>query len=286
MTRIVVTGANGQLGSEFKYSNNQNIISLSRKDCDITNFEKMEHLINDLKPKYLINCAAYTKVDEAEENVEVANLVNKFAVENLSNLANKYNFTLIHISTDYIFDGDFSDPIKENAVAKPLNIYGQSKLDGENFVKKNTKKFFVLRVGWVYGPFGENFPKTIMRLLSKKKKLDIVNDQFGSPTPTWLIKDCILELIRTENKSYDVYNIAPNDVCSWFDVAKFVAKELGVRSSVISPIKSSQFKRKALRPNFTFLDNKAFSELTNFNFSSWKIYMSDFLNKRIPKNEA
>lgn len=279
MPKIIVTGANGQLGKEFALINNTDVavIPLTKNECNICNFDELKKNIKKIKPDYLVNCAAYTQVDNCENNRKIANLINNSAVKNLAQLSNELNFTLVHVSTDYVFDGNFNKPISENADTNPLNYYGITKLAGERSLQETAKKFYIIRVGWLYGEYGTNFPTVILRNLKSKKKLSVVNDQFGSPTPARLVKDCILNLINVNKRLYGIYNIAPNNICSWFDVAKFIAKEKELDSSNILPISSSNLERDALRPSYSFLDNEKFSKKFNYEFFSWQHYLKDYL---------
>ena len=279
MSKILVTGANGQLGTEFTLVNNDNrvVIPLTKSECNICDFDELKKTIKKINPDYLVNCAAYTKVDDCENNREIANLINNSAVKNLAQLSNELDFTLIHVSTDYIFDGNFNRPISENANTNPLNCYGKTKLAGEKSLQEIAKKFYIIRVGWLYGEYGTNFPAVILSNLKSKKKLRVVNDQFGSPTPARLVKDCILNLINVNSRLYGTYNIAPNNICSWFDVAQFIAKEKELDSHNILPISSSDLERDAPRPSYSFLDNEKFSKKFNYEFFSWQHYLKDYL---------
>ena len=281
---VLLLGSSGQLGKEISKNHlirsNYSLLALDRNECDITNFEKIDEVIDKIKPAFVINCAAYTNVDKAEKEKELANQINNIAVENLSKACKKVDSTLIHFSTDYVFNSISTSPIKEKNKKDPINFYGYSKHLGEEKIFKILKKFFIFRISWVYGEYGENFPKKIIELMKKNKELNVVNDQFGSPTPTSLISSAIGKIICDNklNKKFGVYNLSPDNYCSWFDIAEKIAKKQKKFTNGINPISSKNFKSDASRPSYSCLDNAHFKKTFKMQIEDWSFYMDDFLN--------
>ena len=193
--KIIVIGSSGQLGKEFKndyFFNDQfNTSYISRNECDITDHLGIEKIVKNSRPWVVINCAAYTNVDNAENEKTLANKVNNHAVENLAKLSNKYDFILIHFSTDYVFNQALGRPFKESDRKNPINYYGISKDKGEKKIINYAKKFFIFRVSWVYGLYGNNFPKTIIKLMKNRNELSVINDQVWAPTSTKFIVNSV-----------------------------------------------------------------------------------------------
>lgn len=288
MLHVVVTGTNGQLGSDFlkALSSIYKVTSITKENCDITDYSKLSALLNKIKPDFVINCAAYTKVDDAEVSIEECYAVNTTAVSNLARLSNEIDFTLIHFSTDYVFDSSNKEPINEDSYKNPINVYGKSKLEGEYEIIKNTKKYFIFRISWVYGLNGSNFPKTILNLAKSKKELKVVNDQIGSPTPTQLIVEVIMKILensKTFGKKYGVYHISPNDSCSWFEVASEILDVIQNSDKFtlnkVIPVNSNEFPSPAQRPSYSFLNNKKIKDTFNIKPDNWKTYIRDYIHK-------
>ena len=198
--KIVLLGKNGQVGSNILKKNKDylfNLFSFSRRELDISNFQDFESKMNIIKPDVIVNATAYNFVDLAEENeTEEAFKVNQDALDFISTFCNKLNIPLIHISTDFVFDGNSSQPYKEDDKVNPLNIYGKSKVGGEEVIKKNLDKHIIIRTSWVFSEIGSNFLKTILKLLETKKSISIVNNQIGSPTSANSISDIIMKILK------------------------------------------------------------------------------------------
>ena len=286
MNRILLLGAGGQLGQEINkdLSKNHDILSLTKKECDITNYSLLEEKIKLFKPKVIINAAAYTNVDDAENNESLADNINHLAVNKLAKLSKDYKVVLIHFSTDYIFNHKINEPISEDEKEDPINVYGLTKYLGEKSIIRNMENFYILRISWVYGKYGKNFPKTILKLAKNKKELNIVDDQIGSPTPTSLISSVINKLLVLHFKGenyYGIYNLSPNGSCSWYEIGDFILEHVkdkkNFKLKTINKISSKEFKSLAKRPKYSYLDNSKIQKVLNVNIHDWKYYLKDFI---------
>lgn len=250
MKKILVIGKNGMLGSELyeRLNNNSSYITQATalEDLDICNKENIFEVVNAFKPDYIINCAAYTNVDGCESNVELANNVNGSAIKNLAEAANTTNATLIQISTDYVFNGNL--PLEkiytEDMETEPVNAYGVSKLIGENYAK-TANKYYILRTAWLYGN-GKNFVRTMLNLSKTHNEINVVSDQFGSPTSTTTLCE-IIEKILEKNPEYGIYHTTNEGFISWYDFAKkiFEIKNIDIK---VNPILSKDYPTVAKRP--------------------------------------
>ena len=286
MNRILLLGAGGQLGQEINkdLSKNHDILSLTKKECDITNYSFLEEKIKLFKPKVIINAAAYTNVDDAENNESLADNINHLAVNKLARLSKDYKVVLIHFSTDYIFNHKINEPISEDEKEDPINVYGLTKYLGEKSIIRNMEDFYILRISWVYGKYGKNFPKTILKLAKNKKELNIVDDQIGSPTPTSLISSVINKLLVLHFKGenyFGIYNLSPNGSCSWYEIGNFILGHVkdkkNFKLKTINKISSKEFKSLAKRPKYSYLDNSKIQKVLNVNIHDWKYYLKDFI---------
>ena len=286
MNRILLLGAGGQLGQEINkdLSKNHDILSLTKKECDITNYSFVEEKIKLFKPKVIINAAAYTNVDDAENNKSLADNINHLAVNKLARLSKDYKVVLIHFSTDYIFNHKINEPISEDEKEDPINVYGLTKYLGEKSRIRNMENFYILRISWVYGKYGKNFPKTILKLAKNKKELNIVDDQIGSPTPTSLISSVINKLLVLHFKGenyFGIYNLSPNGSCSWYEIGNFILGHVkdkkNFKLKTINKISSKEFKSLAKRPKYSYLDNSKIQKVLNVNIHDWKYYLKDFI---------
>ena len=286
MNRILLLGAGGQLGQEINkdLSKNHDILSLTKKECDITNYSFLEEKIKLFKPKVIINAAAYTNVDDAENNESLADNINHLAVNKLARLSKDYKVVLIHFSTDYIFNHKINEPINEDEKEDPINVYGLTKYLGEKSIIRNMEDFYILRISWVYGKYGKNFPKTILKLAKNKKELNIVDDQIGSPTPTSLISSVINKLLVLHFKGenyFGIYNLSPNGSCSWYEIGNFILGHVKDKKNFklkrINKISSKEFKSLAKRPKYSYLDNSKIQKVLNVNIHDWKYYLKDFI---------
>lgn len=288
MANILITGADGQLATaikdNLKNDSASNYIFLNKNQLDITNYDLLSSYLKNHNIDYIINTAAYTNVDLAENEKSQADLVNSHGPENLAKLANIYNIKLIHISTDYVYS-DYHNRIKNTPFTEldtpnPINYYGLSKLNGENNVINNTKNYIIIRTSWLYYYIGNNFYNTILRLANTKSKLDVVSDQMGTPTYCGDLADFILNIIEldiknpTNNHFTHIYNFSNLGECSWYDFAKNIVDANNIKC-LINPITSEQYPTIAKRPNYSVLDKTKILQKINYIIPEWK----DGLNK-------
>lgn len=285
---MILTGYEGQLGSEIvkvlEKQDNILMIKVNSKELDITNRVFVLSYIIQSKPDIIINCAAYTNVDQAEEDYEKAFQVNALGPRNLAIAAESIGAKLIHISTDYVFDGRgvLSDgeilPYREYDLPNPINVYGKTKLLGENYLRELCSKYFIIRTSWLYGENGNNFVKTIIRAAKEKGQLQVVNDQVGNPTNAEDLANHILRLAFTDE--YGVYHCTGNGICSWYDFACKIVEYTGIDCTV-EPVDSKQFERKAKRPSYSCLDNMMLRSTIGDNMRNWEEALFDFIKNRL-----
>ncbi|MFV0141945.1 MULTISPECIES: dTDP-4-dehydrorhamnose reductase [Empedobacter] len=273
MKRILVTGANGQLGqSILEQSKNYKEIEcffVTRNELDITNEELINHYFENKSFDFVVNCAAYTAVDKAEDDQENAYLVNAKATEFLAKITNQKGIPFIHVSTDYVFDGTEAQPRLETDQTNPIGVYGQTKLDGENLALENNPKTIILRTAWVYSRFGNNFVKTMLRLFNDKDSISVVADQIGSPTNAIDLADAILTIISKDDLTYGIFNYSNEGECSWFGFAQKI-KEFSNSTIEINPVPTSAYPTKAKRPAYSLLDKSKIKEVYQFNIPTWE----------------
>lgn len=282
MKKVLVTGANGQLGQCIKeLSNNLSEIGFIFKGSsvlDITNLTSIKNTFDSETFDYCINCAAYTAVDKAEEEIELAVKVNKEGAKNIANFCSKYDVTLIHVSTDFVFDGKTNMPYNEEGITNPLSVYGQTKLDGENEIKSILKKYFIIRTSWLYSEYGNNFLKTMLRLSKEKDLLTIINDQIGTPTYAKDLAKIIISIILSENNNYGLYHFSNQGVASWYDFTKAIFEYKNINIEV-RPISTSSYKTLAIRPQFSVLNKEKIEQMFNITILYWKDSLKDCLYK-------
>ena len=269
--KIVIFGADGMLGTAllktFKY---HNVYAFNKKQIDITKKNAVFKKINKIKPNIVINAAAYTDVDGCEKNKKLAFDVNGKAVKTIAEACKKNNALLIHISTDYVFDGK-QKSYKENDKTNPINVYGKSKKLGEKYLMQTLDSYYLIRTSWLFGFNGKNFVDTILRLSKEEKELKVVNDQFGRPTYTEDLAKKIREVIERQ-KPFGIYHITNSGTCTWFQFAKKIIKLKKV-SVKVTPIKSTQLNRTAIRPKYSVLLSTKLSPLRHWHYAL-KDYMS------------
>ncbi len=256
--KILVTGAKGQLGSEIKKisskNNNFQWVFTDRKSFDISILENIKVFCDECMPNIIINCAAYTSVDNAENDYETVNIVNNKAIGLIANWCKDNNSKLIHISTDYVYDGSSLIPIKEDAEANPINNYGKTKLFGDQACMKNNHNSIIFRTSWLYSSFGNNFLKKMFVLMQNCDEIEVVNDQISSPTYAGDLASVILHLIKNKKWHSGIYNYSNAGKASWYDFANEI-KSICKFNTKIKPISSKYFFQKAMRPKYSLLDN-------------------------------
>lgn len=281
---ILVTGAYGQLGSEIKdLSPLYKSYSFTFTDADtldIGNAEAVAQVIKKIKPDVVINCAAYTAVDKAESEKEKVYAINATAVKNLAELSSKYKFTLVQISTDYVFEGLNFKPYTENDTANPKSIYAKSKYESEIEMIFNTRKGIILRTSWLYSSYGNNFVKTILKLAKEKGMLDVIFDQIGTPTYAADLAKATLDAIPQFVKinGTEIYNFSNEGVASWYDFAKAIVDMAGIKCA-ITPIETKDYKQEAKRPLFSVLNKSKFKKAFKQEIPYWRDSLAVCLKK-------
>jgi dTDP-4-dehydrorhamnose reductase len=281
-TTILVTGANGQLGKELRdlapLFSQYHFIFLSREDLPIHHFDMIRNYFKTLKPDYCINAAAYTAVDRAELEKEIAFQVNGEAVGVLAAVCKEYQAKFIHVSTDYVFNGKGDYPYTENFPTDPVNVYGASKLEGEKQAMQLNDESIIIRTSWVYSQYGKNFVKTILRLLNEKEEISVVNDQVGSPTYAADLAEVILKIL--DDWKPGIYHFSNDGVISWYDFAVAI-KEISGSKCVVKPVPTSSYLTPAKRPSYSVLDKTKIQETFGIRLRQWKQSLKDCINKLV-----
>ena len=291
---VLVTGANGQLGQSIQFIANQypniQFIYTDYQELDITNFESCHTVFAKYKPQFCINTAAYTAVDKAESEFEKAHLINAVGPENLAKVCKEFDTILVHISTDFIFDGTSKVPYLETDIPNPKSIYGQTKLDGEIAIQKNWEKHFIVRTSWVYSQFANNFMKTMLRLASERDNLSVVNDQIGTPTNAVDLAEVLMVIIVSSFKfaspvrfhsgqvsSFGIYNFSNEGQCSWYDFANEIFHQKGIKID-LKPIPTSAYPTPAKRPAYSVLDKTKIKSTFDIKINDWQTSLRVCLN--------
>ena len=230
---------------------------------------RLSKVFEKYKPSFSINCAAYTAVDKAEDDREMASKINKTGAENLARHCAKTGSALIHISTDFVFKGDKPVLLAEDDIAEPINVYGQTKLDGELAVKALLKEHFIIRTSWLYSEFGNNFVKTMLKLGAERDELKIIADQAGTPTYAMDLAACIVAVIESGSTAYGVYHYSNEGVASWYDFAKAIFDISGTSVKTL-PIKTSEYATKAVRPAYSVMDKSKIKHTFNLEIPYWR----------------
>ena len=281
---ILVSGKNGQLGKELQKLaiSNQNFqfVFFDRDELNIADEQSLKNTFEKFSPSYFINCAAYTAVDKAETERELAYKINAEAVGNIARQCTQFNTKLIHISTDYVFDGKANQPYKEDDATNPVNYYGYTKLSGEELAIKNNSDTIIIRTSWVYSEYGNNFVKTMLRLMNERKEINVVNDQLGSPTYAKDLAEAIVEIVNSEqlavnsspltgHRSNNIYHFSNDGIISWYDFAVAI-KEIKQLDCIINPIPTSSYPTPAKRPAYSGLDKTKIVSTFNIELKNWK----------------
>ena len=274
---ILVTGANGQLGNEMRrvsLQSSDHYIFTDVAELDITNIEAVRSMVAEQKVEVIVNCAAYTAVDKAEEDEAMAYLLNATAVANLATAAKEHNATLIHVSTDYVFDGKGCRPYTEEQPTSPTSVYGRTKLQGEEAAAESGCNYLIFRTAWLYSPFGRNFVKTMRTLTAERDSLKVVFDQVGSPTYAGDLAALIVKIIDERALNHcGVYHYSNEGVCSWYDFAREICEMSGNECNV-EPCHSDEFPSKVARPAYSVLDKSKVKATFGVSVPHWKVSLA------------
>ena len=279
MNNILVTGSNGQLGSELKEITpnfpDYNFLFTDVSDLDITAHDEVRAFIERNNINVIINCAAYTAVDKAEYEPELADSINHLAVDNLAKIAKQNNIKFIHISTDYVFDGNSQRPYNENDTPNPQSVYGQTKLDGELAMQKiNPANSIIIRTSWLYSKHGNNFVKTMLKLAETKSEISVVSDQIGSPTSAVDLAAAIFTILpKIKNNSVEIFHYSNAGLCSWYDFALEIFRIKNIKT-LVNAVKTSEFPMLVKRPTYSVLDKSKIKTRFDLEITSWKDSLS------------
>jgi dTDP-4-dehydrorhamnose reductase len=285
---VLITGANGQLGSELKRAAAFHPANLffhftDVADLDITNSTAVDEFIASQGIAYIVNCAAYTAVDKAEEDIEKCYLINRDAVKNLAESAAKHRAKIVHISTDYVFDGKANRPYRESDPVNPQSVYGKSKQEAETILREICPESIVIRTAWLYSVFGNNFVKTMIRLGQEKEALNVVADQRGTPTNAADLADVILKIINYTEAFGDfksgIYHYANEGETSWYDFTLAIHQLKGITTCKVSPVASAEYPTKAVRPKYSVLDKTKIKEIFGIKIPDWKASLEEMLEE-------
>jgi len=281
---VLVSGKNGQLGKALQdvTSSNQNLpfLFFDKDKLNIADEKSLQLIFEKYSPSFFINSAAYTAVDKAETEKESAYKINAEAVGNIAKYCSQYKTKLIHISTDYVFDGKANQPYKEDDATSPVNYYGYTKLSGEELAIKNNSDTIIIRTSWIYSEYGNNFVKTMLRLMNERKEINVVNDQLGSPTYAKDLAEAIVEISSSEqlaansspltvHRSQNIYHFSNDGIISWYDFAVAI-KEIKQLDCIINPIPTSSYPTPAKRPAYSGLDKTKIVNTFNIELKNWK----------------
>ena len=276
--KVLVTGVKGQLGydvvNELEKRGHE-AVGTDVEEMDITDAAKVREVLTEENPDAVIHCAAYTAVDAAEENVELCRRINAEGTENIARVCSELNCKLLYVSTDYVFNGEGERPWEPDDEREPLNVYGQTKCEGELAVEKYVEKFFIVRIAWVFGVNGKNFIKTMLRLGKDHDELTVVADQIGSPTYTYDLSRLLVDMI--ESDKYGRYHATNEGLCSWYEFAVEIFRQAGMDVHV-RPVTSEEYPAKAKRPHNSRMDKSKLEENGFERLPAWKDALSRYLN--------
>ncbi|MBD2600394.1 MULTISPECIES: dTDP-4-dehydrorhamnose reductase [Microcystis] len=287
MKKVLLIGAKGQVGQELQVTLPYlgEVISIGREELDLNNSEKISQLIREIHPDYLVNAAAYTAVDKAETEPDLAYSINAIAPKIMAESAEKIKAKFLHISTDYVFDGRKNTPYLETDLTNPLGVYGQSKLRGEEEIKTVNSQAIILRTAWVYGSYGKsNFVKTMLRLGKEREELKVVVDQVGSPTWAKDIATAITHLLINVDNPPGIYNFTNSGVASWFDLTKAIFEEakisgIPLKIQRVIPITTAEYPTPAVRPAYSVLSGQKISQQLDYIPPYWRDSLKAMLNQ-------
>ncbi len=270
---VLVTGASGQLGQALQFiAGNYKGIRFhfaSSSEVDVTNKENLSKAFESLKPHFCINAAAYTAVDKAESESEKATSINVDGAKNLAEICKEFQAVLIHISTDFVFEGSKKTPYQETDDTHPQSVYGSTKRAGEMAIESVLKEYFIIRTSWLYSQFGNNFMKTMLRLSKERDSISVVNDQIGTPTNAVDLAEVLVKILLSESKAYGIYHFSNEGEASWFDFAKEIFRINAVTTQV-NPIPTTAFPTPAKRPEYSVLDKSKLKTEFGIAIQSWQ----------------
>ncbi len=280
--KLLITGKHGQLGSELhdlqhKYPQHE-FLFVDREEMDLSNPSEITTVLNAEKPEIIVSAGAYTAVDKAESDQELCNAVNHIAVKTIGEWAAANNAKVIHISTDYVFDGTSETPLKETDVPDPINVYGLTKLQGEEALQTSGAEYVIIRTAWVYSVYGANFVKTILRLMSERDEIGVVADQIGTPTYAKDLAQTIMDIVEAPEFVQGIFHYSNEGKISWHEFATAV-KEIKGFSTKVNAIGSDAFPTPAKRPNFSLLDKSKIKEVYKVSVPDWKTSLETMLAK-------
>ena len=279
--KILVTGANGQLGQQFKnnvFKSKNDFYFTDVLDLDICNKNNILNYVKNHKIELIINCAAYTSVNKSEINQKQAIKVNSDAVRNLVEICEDRKLKIIHFSTDYVYNSDSINPIKEDSNINPINYYGFSKREGEKIIENSSAMSVIIRTSWLYSNYGNNFVKTIINKGENNDKVYVINDQFGCPTYSKDLVDCTLNIIASDKfNNYKVYNFSNEGYTNWYDFTKKIFELKKINCSIIA-VDSENYKSIAKRPKYSVTDKSRIKDIFNINIRNWEDALEEFIN--------
>ena len=287
MKNILVTGAYGQLGNEVRILSanypDYNFMFTDVDSLDITDKNELIDFVTGNDIRYIINCAAYTAVDKAEDDAELCEKINATAVKNLGLAAAEAGAGIIHVSTDYVFDGTSCRPYSEDMPTKPCSVYGKTKIKGEKNLLKVCPNAIIIRTAWLYSPFGNNFVKTMIKLGSERESLNVIFDQVGTPTYALDLADAILkamdQTIDTDHEKGGVYHFSNEGVCSWYDFTIKIHEIAGIKTCKVNPIETKDYPTKAARPHYSVLNKSKIKQTFNITIPHWEASLKDCIKE-------
>jgi dTDP-4-dehydrorhamnose reductase len=272
--KILVTGTNGQVGHALMHElTDHELIGLTRQDCDLTNLDQIRRIIDQHQPELIINPGAYTKVDQAEDEPELAFKINRDAPKVMAEKAREYNIPFIHFSTDYVFDGKKKEAYLEDDPTRPLGVYGQSKCAAEEVIQEVGGLTYIFRTSWVYSNIGHNFYLTMKRLSQERDELKVVADQFGVPTSNQFIAEQITYVIpKLTKNNTGLYHLVPDESCSWYEFAKFIIEKTNPQFNLenLHAIATQEFPTRTIRPKNSILNNGKIKQTFHLKLNQWK----------------
>jgi dTDP-4-dehydrorhamnose reductase len=290
---IWIIGCNGMLGKELSalcVEKNIPFIGTDR-ECDITDINALRSFAVDKKIDWIVNCSAYTAVDKAEEEEEIAYKINAIGAGNIAAVSSEIGVPMIQISTDYVFDGKGSRPYAETDPVNPAGAYGRTKLAGEKLIAEKTDKYFILRTAWLYGQYGNNFVRTMIRLFKEKESLNVVCDQKGSPTWAYDLSEMILAIVKKNSTSYGIYHFSNEGETTWYEFAceishAALAKGLIEKEIPINPVTTDKYPSKVKRPEYSVLSKKKIADIFGVTVPVWKESLKKYINSICGRNDA